>query len=176
MRIIHHNFQYLKSIIDDLATWLNTCSGENVVFCFSEKWTKPDSLPLHVPGYQFLSSPFHTRPAAKHLSYLPGSCIFISNGLIVERNSICVSIEESCKLLNVPCCVINCKHSHLAIASVYRYPSISTSDCLIEIYNLISELSSFTKYVIVVGDFSINLLSTHSIILVILMIFYQIIT
>ena len=115
------------------------------MLCF-EIWTKPGGPPLHVPGYQLLFSPFHTRPAVKHLSYLPGSCIFISDGLLVERNSVCAAIEESCKLLNVTCCVISCKHSHLAIASVYRSPSIPTGDCLVEIHNMLSELLSIIKY------------------------------
>jgi len=89
IRIIHHNIQGLHSKLDTLTTWFNTCNRKNVVFCLSEIWTKPDGPPLHIPGYQLLFTPFHTRPAVKHLSYLPGSCIMISNGLIVDRNSVC---------------------------------------------------------------------------------------
>ena len=54
------------------------CGGKNVIFCFSEIWTRPDGPPFHYPGYHVLSSPFHVRPGTTHLSYLPESCVFIS--------------------------------------------------------------------------------------------------
>ena len=124
IRVAHHNIQGVHSKMDDLATWFNLCMGKNVIFCFTEIWTKPNSPPLHYPGYQVLLSPYHVRPGTKD-SFLPGSCIFISNSLFMERNSRCVEIEESCKLLNVTCCVVTCKHYSLAIVSAYRSPSIS---------------------------------------------------
>ena len=81
-------------------------------------------------------SPFHIRPGATHRSYLPGSCIFVSNCLSVDINAQCAAIENSCKLLNMTCCLVSCRHHLLAIVSVYRSPSISSVDCLLEIRNM----------------------------------------
>ena len=155
IRVVHHNVQGLHSKIYELSSWFNTCSGDDVVFCFSEIWANPSSPPLHFPGYQVMFSPFHCRPDAKHLSYLPASCIWR------EMHS-ATAVEDSCKLLNVACCLVLCKHHLLAIVSVYRSPSTSNSDCLQEIRNMFSQLC-FTSHVVVVGDFNFDLLSTSSV-------------
>ena len=109
-------------------------------------------------------SPFHIHPGATRRSYLPGSCIFVSNCLSVDRNAQYTAIENSCKLLNVTCCLVSCKHHLLAIVSVYRSPSISSVDCLLEIRNMFSQLLCLTTHVVVVGDFNFDLFTTSSVI------------
>ena len=82
----------------------------------------------------------------------------------MERNAQCTTIEDSCKLLNVTCCVVSCKHHLLAIVSVYRSPSTSINDCLDELRDMFTQLFYLTKYVVVVGNFNFNLLSASSVI------------
>ena len=57
--------------------------------------------------------------------------MFISNVLTVCRPSVCIEIENS--LLNVTCCLVCCRHSYLAVACIYRSPSTSIADCLVEL-------------------------------------------
>ena len=116
-----------------------------MVLCFSELWVKPNSPPVDVPGLRLFMSPVHRRPGAKcSTSYLPGSCIYISNTLSVERNSFCTDVEDSCKLLNVTCCILSCKLTKVAIISVYRSPSICSNDCLTEIIDMFTQVSRLT--------------------------------
>ena len=89
--------------------------------------------------------------------YYPGSCLLISESLSIERHALCIDIENSCHLLDVSCCLILCKHSRLAIVSVYRSPSTDAKICLTELTNVFSQLLSLTKYVVVIGDLNIDL-------------------
>ena len=89
--------------------------------------------------------------------YYPGSCLLISESLSIERHSVCIDIENNCRLLDVSCCLILCKHSRLAIVSVYRSPSTDVKVCLTELSNVFEQLLSLTKYVVVVGDLNIDL-------------------
>lgn len=61
--------------------------------------------------------------------------------------------------MNVVCCLITHKSSKIAIASVYRSPSICPNDCLAEIHDMFSQLLQVSSSVIVVGDFNFDLLS-----------------
>ena len=49
--------------------------------------------------------------------------------------------------------------SHLAVACIYRSPSTSNTDCMVELRNVFSGLLTLTKHIVIVGDFNINLLS-----------------
>ena len=160
IQIVHHNIQGLHSKTDELLEWFQLCNGKDVIFCFSEVWINPDSPPFDVPGFHKMISPFHGRPNKQ--SFLPGSCMFVSNTLSTVRNAFCRDIEDSCKLLNVTCCLISCKHSYLAVVSLYRSPSTSPSDCLQEI-RMFSQLLSFTKHIIIVGDFNLDLLQSSKV-------------
>ena len=88
--------------------------------------------------------------------------MFISNVLTVYRPSVCIEIENSCQLLNVTCCLVCCRHSYLAVAGIYRSPSTSIADCLVELQNVFSDLLTLTKHIVIVGDFNINLLSSST--------------
>ena len=89
--------------------------------------------------------------------YYPGSCLLISESLSIERHSVCIDIENNCQLLDVSCCLILCKHSRLAIVSVYRSPSTDVKVCLTELSNVFEQLLPLTKYVVVVGELNIDL-------------------
>ena len=86
------------------------------------------------------------------------------HGISMERNSRCVEIEESCKLLNVTCGVVTCKHYSLTIVSAYRSPSISQTDCLLELRSLFSQLLCLTKYIVLVGDLNFDILSNSRVV------------
>ena len=82
----------------------------------------------------------------------------------MDRNAQCTAIENSCKLLNVTRCLVSCEHRILAVVSVYRSPSISSVDSLLEIRNMFSQLLCLTAHVIIVGDFTFDLFTTSSVI------------
>ena len=121
----------------------------------------PNSPPVIIPGFQLFTSPFHSRKITIFGSFLPGSCMFISNALTVERPPPCIKIENTSQLLNVTCCLITCKHSNIAVACIYRQPSTPVSDCLAELCSIIVALLSITKHIVIVGDININLLTSQ---------------
>ena len=92
-----------------------------------------------------------TLVATTHLPYRFDS-------LSIEQTPLCRDIENSCKFLNVVCCLIACRSSKVAIASVYRSPSICPNDYLVEINDVFSQLLQVSSSVIVVGDFNFDLL------------------
>ena len=120
----------------------------------------PHDPSVNIPGFQMFISPYHFCPDIRSQSFLPGSCMFISNVLTVYGPSVCIEIENSCQLLNVTCCLVCCRHSYLAVACIYRSPSTSIADCLVELRNVFSDLLTLTKHIVIVGDFNINLLSS----------------
>lgn len=75
---------------------------------------------------------------------VPASC------MSVERTPPCLTIEESCKLLNITCCMLSYQHSKLLLVSVYRSPSTAVVGCLSELRDLFAQLLSLTQYVYVV--------------------------
>ena len=122
----------------------------------------PTSPPLTVPGYQIFTSPLHKRHAGKKNSgYLPGSCIFVPNNLFAETTPSCVAIEDHCKLLNVTCCMLSCHHSKVLVVSIYRSPSTSTAECLVELRDLLMQLLHLSAFVTIVGDFNMDILSSN---------------
>ena len=140
VRIIHHNVQGIHSKITELTQWFEVCEDTATVFCFTETWLKPCSPILSVPGYTVLTSPILHRPG-RVTSYLPGSCIIVSNFVSIERPSVCERLEKSCHLLNLVCCFINCnKGVRASVVSVYRSPSTDFQAGLIELQSVISEL------------------------------------
>jgi len=128
--IIHHNVQGLHSKLDDLPEWFTLSVEKATIFCFSEIWIHSNSPPVVVPGFQLFTSPFHHRKTTTSGSFLPGSCMFISNALTVQRPLSCTEIENTSQLFNVTCCLITCKHSSIDVACIYQSP---VSDCLVEL-------------------------------------------
>ena len=146
--------------MSSLSQWFSSCASKDVFLCFSETWIKPDNPPITIPGFRIFLSPFIRHPGEHRLAgYLPGSCICVPDSLSIEQTPLCKDIENSCKLLNVVCCLIACRFSKVAIASVYRSPSICPNDCLVEINDMFSQLLQVSSSVIVVGDFNFDLLS-----------------
>ena len=106
------------------------------------------------------TSPFLSRPGKS--SYLPGSCLVISNTMIVERPPICESLEKSCCTLNVVCCFVVCKCAKTAVISVYRSHSTAVKAGLDDLQLIISELKLHAKHIIIAGDFNIDILANSS--------------
>ena len=118
VRVVHHNVQGLFSKLDELSQWFDACADSATVFAFSEVWLRPGGPAITVPGYSVYTSPFLCRPG-KASSYLPGSCLIVSNHVIVERSPVCLQLEQSCRLLNMVCCFITCRHTRLFIMAIY---------------------------------------------------------
>ena len=98
----------------------------------------------------------------KPKSILPGSCIFVSTLLQPERPSICDVIERSCSVINISSCFVICKYHRVAIVSVYRSPSTCCRSAITELRPVLLQLSASANYIIMAGDFNIDLLSTSS--------------
>ena len=95
--------------------------------------------------------------------FYPGSCLFISKTLSIERTAMCSDIEGSCQFLNMSCCFVLCDHARLAVVSIYRSPSANAKDCFLELHSVFSQLLSCTAYVVVVGDLNVDLLKSSSV-------------
>ena len=162
IRIVHHNIQGIHSKLTELTQWFETCENTATIFCFTETWLKLCSPRVVVPGYTVLTSPILCRPN-KTTSYLPGSCIIVSNFVTIERPPVCENVENSCQLLNVVCCFINSdKGAKVCIISVYRSPSTYFRAGLDELQSVLLELLLYCQHIIVAGDFNVDLLTQSS--------------
>ena len=162
LRIVHHNVQGLCSKSDELSLWFSNCVKTATIFCFTEVWLRPGSPDVTVPGYTVYTTPMLCCPS-KASSYLPGSCLIISNDLAVERSPICEKLEQSCRLLNIVCCYVTCKHTRLFVMAVYRSPSTDVKEGLTELTSLFNEICFLSENIVVVGDFNIDLLTPTAI-------------
>lgn len=164
LRLINHNIQGLCSKLDEISYWLSQCSQTNVVFCCSETWMKPQSILPSISGFTTILSPVHSRlgDCCQRPSFLPGSCIIISDNLQVHRPDVC-SVIEQCNTLNVASCFIKLHHLQVAIVSVYRPPSTNPQMGLEDLQYIFTHLSSMTSHFVLAGDLNIDLLQTSSV-------------
>ena len=72
-------------------------------------------------------------------------------------------IEQSTTCLNVTCCLVSIQYSQTAVLSVYRSPSTCCTAAMTELQSILMQLSPHVKYLIVAGDFNIDLKSNSSI-------------
>lgn len=114
--LINHNVQGLCSKLDEIQYWLSQCGQNDVVFCGMETWMKPYSTLPIIYGFTTLLSPVHSRPVdhGQKSSFLPVSCLIISDNLQIFRPDVC-SVLEQCKTLNVLSCFIKLHHCQVAI-------------------------------------------------------------
>ena len=91
--------------------------------------------------------------------YHAGSCIFVSTLLRPERPPICDVIERSCSVINISSCFVTCKH-RVAVVSVYPPLSTCCGSAITELRSVLLQLFSSAKYIIMAGDFNLDLLST----------------
>ena len=65
--------------------------------------------------------------------------------------------------MNVTCCLVSIKHCQTAILSIYRSPSTCCKAAITELQSILMQLSPHVKYLIIAGDFNIDLKSNLSI-------------
>lgn len=159
LRVVHHNVQGLLSKFTDITQWLHSCHGSNIIVCCSETWLQGGSIPA-IPGFVSYCSPLLERTTGKRP--LPGSCLFVSNTLSPSHPALCEIVEQSSTCLNVSCCFVSIKYSQTAVLSVYRSPSTCCAAAIAELQSILMQLSPHVKYVIVAGDFNIDLKSNLS--------------
>ena len=160
VRVIHHNVQGLLSKISEISHWLHDHDREHIAFCCSETWLKTFSIMPSISGFELFCSPALSRPSTSGI--LPGSAIFVSSLLRPEHPVICDTVERSCSVLNVACCITACKFHRVVIVSIYRSPSTPFNDFFTDFYRVLSDLSSYVNSIIVAGDFNIDLISDSS--------------
>ena len=149
IRVVNHNIQGIRSKQTELTQWFEASANKDTIFCFTETWIKPSDPPLTVNGFTVYTSPLLLRTGQS--SYLPGSCLVISNAMTVERPPLCESLEKSCNALNVVCCFIVCKCAKVAVLSVYRSPSTAVKAGLDNLRLIISELEPNTLLSLVIS-------------------------
>ena len=77
--------------------------------------------------------------------------------------TLCETVEQSTTCLNVTCCFVSIKHCQTAILSIYRSPSTCCKVAITELQSILMQLSPHIKYLIIAGDFNIDLKSNLSI-------------
>ena len=163
VRIVHHNIQGLLLKSTDVYQWLGSCvNSAATIYCFSETWIKQGGPLLSVPGYQAFYPPFILRDKTGGDRVLPGSCLFVPEMFSPQHPPLCEEIEKSCTSLNVTCCFFQCRHFKMVVASVYRSPSTDYAQCITDLHTLLPQLFSCSKYVVLAGDFNIDLLKHQS--------------
>ena len=120
-----------------------------------------NDLVPNVTGFDTFCSPVLSQPD-KPKSVLPASCIFVSTLLQPERPPICDVIERSCSVINISSYFVTCKYHRVAVLSVYRSPSTCCSSAITELRSVLLQLSTSAKYIMMAGDFNVDLLSTNN--------------
>ena len=161
VRIVHHNVRGLLSKFSEVSQWLFEAHNSPIILCCSETWITVNDLVPNVTGFDTFCSPVLSRPD-KPKSVLPGSCIFVSTLLQPECPPICDVIERSCSVINISSCFVTCKYHRVAVLSVYRSPSTCCSSAITELRSVLLQLSTSAKYIMMAGDFNVDLLSTNN--------------
>ena len=158
LRVVHQNVQGFSSKMPEIAEWLHEGLHLPLILCCSETWLSRTDIVPSMDGFTLYCSPPLTR-RDKPASFLPGSCMFVSSTVSPEHPLICEEVEQMCTLLNVVCCIVTCRHHRVAVVTVYRSPSIPGAACIAELRSVLLQLSSSAHYILMAGDFNINLLS-----------------
>uniref|UniRef100_A0A8D8VVM4 Endonuclease/exonuclease/phosphatase domain-containing protein n=2 Tax=Cacopsylla melanoneura TaxID=428564 RepID=A0A8D8VVM4_9HEMI len=157
LTILHQNIQGLNSDrkIPSIEAFLDTLQREHGllpdVLCFTESWLRPDTYQCaNIPGYTNIANYFRvvrTRGATG---------IFMKNNL----DFISLDIDIPPIELNFEYCAITSPSLDIAIVCVYRSnnPSSCFETFFAQLDLLLQKLCCF-KYLIVCGDFNINLQS-----------------
>ena len=90
--------------------------------------------------------------------------LFAPELLLPQHPPLCVDIEQSCESLNVSCCFIKCQNFKMLVASIYRSPSADHEyhQCVADLHTLLPQLFACSQYVILAGDFNIDLLKRQA--------------
>ena len=76
--------------------------------------------------------------------------------------TLCETVEQSTTCLNVTYCFVSIKHCQTAILSIYRSPSTCCKAAITELQSIVMQLSPHVNYLIIAGDFNIDLKSNLS--------------
>ena len=86
----------------------------------------------------------------------------MSSSLCPEHPPVYDEIEQKPLSVNVCTCFVTCKHHRIAVMSVYHSPSVSFTTFISELRSVLLLLSSTTSYILIAGDFNVNLLMSGS--------------
>jgi len=160
LHVIHQNVQGLFSKMAEIAEWLHESIYQPLILCCTDTWlSHSDTIPSinRFGQYCFPPLPRPNKPG----SLLPDSCMFVSSVLNPEHPSLCDEVEQMCTSLSVACCIVTCKHHRITVVSVYHSPSIPVAACIGELRSVLLQLSFNVHYILIAGNFNINLLSTN---------------
>ena len=141
----------------EIVEWLHMGRASPLVLCFTETCLSSTDSICPIDGFVLYCSPF-LRRLDKSKWLLLGSCVFASSTLSPEHPSICDEVEQMCRLINISCCIVTCEHHRVAIISIYRSPSTSGKNYINELRSVLVLLSSSVNFIIIAGDFNINML------------------
>jgi len=83
--------------------------------------------------------------------------MLVSQTLCLEHPPICDEIEQLCSSVNVCCCLVKSKFYPIAIVSS---PSVPFTVLISELQSDLILLSASVNYIMVAGDFNVNLLES----------------
>ena len=130
------------------CTYISVLTRQPDIICLSESWLTVNDVNLHIPGYKFYNFP---RP-----SHGGGIVMYIKCNIeiiVCNFNSSHHSFEVSWLQLHVH--GYNCKISFILI---FRPPSISKDDFLLELEQLMQTIShNLSDSIIARGDLNIDL-------------------
>ena len=81
-----------------------------------------------------------------------------------ECPPICDVIERSCSVINISSCVVTCKYHRVVVLQfidLHRL-AVAAASAIAELRSVLLQLSTSAKYIIMAGDFNIDLLSTNN--------------
>uniref|UniRef100_A0A8D9BGS2 Endonuclease/exonuclease/phosphatase domain-containing protein n=1 Tax=Cacopsylla melanoneura TaxID=428564 RepID=A0A8D9BGS2_9HEMI len=158
LTVLHQNVQSIKNKIPGLEVFLSdlnkTHSITPEVLCFTETWmSESNHQTINLPGYVNLSSYFRTNQDGGGVS------IFVRDHL----NFVPIEINVPPVQLSFEYTAIKLRAHDITIVTIYRSNNPrSDIDIFFAQFDLLLQKTWKSRYLLVTGDFNINLLSTSA--------------
>lgn len=155
--LIHFNARSLKKNLDAIDSFINTLNHSFSFICMSETWlSESESNMYSFPSYQ---TEYCHRTSDSH----GGTAVFISPNISYTRRHDLSFTTNLCESVWIETDRSFLPHGrNFVLGCIYRSPSSSITDFLLNLDTILCQLSLENKDVLLVGDININLLDTES--------------
>ena len=147
LRVMHLNLRSLKNKILEVNVLLSETLPS--IFCATKHWAKEDELErMALGGYNLVAKSCRTDQRGG------GTAIYATKGL--EISAVTRLPPQTEKQIEYCCCKLVMNKKLFIIICIYRSPS-GDIECFIEkLIEILDQLCTSSKYIIVCGDFNIN--------------------
>ncbi|KAJ8040812.1 hypothetical protein HOLleu_15214 [Holothuria leucospilota] len=148
--IFHLNSRSLIRNFDNIQDYLLLLNHNFIALGFTETWLKENTSPLiHLEGYCFVENHRQVKRGG-------GVCLFIRNDFVLEVRHDLSFLNNDVESIFIEISVPNVT-KRVVIGVIYRPPTGSLANFYNHLCNILSDISSHSKYGFVMGDFNVDL-------------------